>query len=231
MRPLSSLLVALLAIAPATADVLDDFENGTNHGNWLGVNQNTWLKPTGGNPDWWLNAVENMGEPLFQFLRDPGNVFAGDYVAEGVSGFSVDLRADAGFSQDNPEGCGITLRLYWTNGGQYPLDIEAWYAGDTWPKLGTGWKSYMFPLPAASPTIPDGWTVYRGDGSPGVDADWQYLMHNIDQVQIQYGEIGYMFPIRSWNIGMDNVRLLTVPEPATALALLIAAGALLRRRG
>lgn len=114
-------------------------------------------------------------------------------------------------------------------GGEYAQGIEAWYTGATWPTIGAGWQPYSFPVPAASLTIPDGWNIYRGDGTPGTDADWQYLMHNVDQVQIIYGEIGYAFPIRTWNIGMDNAHLYTVPEPAASLMFLLAGSLLIAR--
>jgi hypothetical protein len=224
-----AVLVGGLVVGLAAADVVDDFENGVNNGHWFGINDNTWLMPDGGNPGGWLKATEGRGEPLFQFLPDPTNVFAGDYVNKGVTGFSVDLRADTGFYSEYPEGCGVTLRLYWTNGGEYTQGIEAWYTGATWPTIGAGWQPYSFPVPATSAAIPDGWNIYRGDGTPGTDGDWQYLMHNVDQVQIIYGEIGYAFPIRTWNIGMDNAHLYAVPEPATSMMLLIAGSLLIGR--
>ena len=199
-----------IAALPARADVTDDFEGGVNQGQWLGTNpNNTTIHETGGDPGGWLNALENMGEPLFQFLPDPNDVFAGDYAARGVIGLTVDLRADAGFNTQQPEGRGVTLRLYWTNHNNYPEGLEAYSAGPLLPAIGGGWQSYAFPIPATSATIPAGWTLWEGNGTPGTDADWQYLMHNVDQVQIIYGEIGYFFPIRAWNIGMDNVRLVT----------------------
>ena len=226
---LLSLLVVTFGATSVLANVVDDFENGTNYGNWVA---SQWtIESTGGNPGGWFHAHERRGEPTFQFLPDPSNVFAGDYASEGVTGLTVDLRADAGFNQEDPEGRGTTLRLDWTDNGQYVTGIEAWYTGDLVPTIGGGWQSYFYPIPATSTTIPAGWTIFEGDGTPGTDADWQYLMRHIDQVVIQYGEMGYAFPIRLWDIGMDNVTLVT-PEPASALALLLG-GCLLvgRRRG
>jgi hypothetical protein len=204
-----ALLVATLWVAAAAADVVDTFENGTDIGNWFGINQNTWFRTEGGRPGWWLNAVEGRGEPMFQFLPDPNNAFAGDYAAKHVTGFSVDLRADAGFDSQGSDGRRITLRLYWTNGGQYTTGIEAYRTGGIMPKIGNGWQSYFFSIPAARATIPPGWTVWKGDGTAGTDEDWQYLVRHVDQVQIIYGEIGYMFPVWTWDIGMDNAHLLT----------------------
>ncbi len=166
-------LACMCGTPAALANVVDDFENGTNFGHLLGTNSaNTDLRSTGGNPGWWLHALEGMGEPLFQFLPDPNNVFAGDYASRGVTGFRVDLRADTGFDQQDPEGCGVTLRLYWTNGGNYLTGIEAYVAGPVRPPIGGGWYSYTYSIPAASPTIPADWTVWEGNGTPGTDADW-----------------------------------------------------------
>ncbi len=210
MRGAVTVLLGVLCVATAAADIVDTFENGTDYGHWFGINQNTWFQTTGGKPGWWLNAVEGRGEPMFQFLPDPNNVFAGDYVAKRVTAFKVDLRADAGFDTKGSDGRRVTLRLYWTNGGQYTTGIEAYTAGAIMPKIGGGWKSYSFSIRASSETIPPGWTVWKGDGTPGTDADWQYLVRHVDQVQIIYGEIGYFFPVWTWNIGMDNARLITV---------------------
>ncbi|HVP10043.1 MAG TPA: PEP-CTERM sorting domain-containing protein [Phycisphaerae bacterium] len=226
---LLSMVVLTVGAAQAVGDVVADFENGINNGNWFGINQNTWIMPTGGNPDAWLKATEGRGEPEFQFMPDPTNVFAGDYVSKGVTGFSVDLRADRGFDMEGSDGIGETLRLHWTNGGDYITGIEAWYTGPASPTIGAGWQSYYYPIPSSSLTIPAGWTIYEGNGTPGTDADWQFLMHNIDAVELIYGEIGYAFPVRTWDIGMDNVRLIT-PEPASALALLIGGALLISRR-
>src|SRR5262249_13409410 len=126
---------------------------------------------------------------------------------------SVDLRADAGFDTQGSDGRGVTLRVYWTNNGDYVTGIEARTVGAPIPDIGSGWHAYSFAIPAGSPTIPAGWPVGEGDGSPGRDADWRYVMTHVDQVQIQFGEVGYAFPIRTWNIGMDNAVLTTVPEP------------------
>jgi hypothetical protein len=224
---LATLAVMSLGGTRLLANVVDDFENGANHGHWTAAQ---WtLEATGGNPGGWFHAHENRGEPLFTFLPDPNNIFSGDYVSKGVTQFTVDLRADAGFNQENPDGRGTVLRLDWTNNGDYLTGIEAWYTGALLPEIGTGWHSYSYPIPAASSAIPAGWTIFEGNGTPGTDADWQYLVRHIDQVIIQYGEIGYAFPVRLWDIGMDNVTLVT-PEPGSALALLVGGCWLASRR-
>jgi hypothetical protein len=222
--------IACAAFAPSTAhaDVVADFENGINNGNWFGNVGGNQLQATGGDPGGYWNAIGGRGEPFFETPVDPRNPFAGDYVAKGVTAFSCDLRADTGFTQSDPDGRNVTLHLFWTNSGDYVTGIDAYFLGDIVPVIGAGWKHYAFDVPANSSTIPADWVVTEGDGTPGTDADWQYLMHNVDHVEVMFGAVGYGFPSRSWNTGLDNATLVT-PEP-TSLALLTALPLTLIRR-
>jgi hypothetical protein len=49
--------------------------------------------------------------------------------------------------------------------------------------------------------------VTKGDGTPGTDADWQALMHDVETLGVELGEPGFFYPFGIWDIGLDNCRV------------------------
>ena len=103
----------------------------------------------------------------------------------------------------------LTLDMETTFGtGDFSQGVEAYYIGKNISKLPHGWQSYSFPIDSVSRTIPPGWVVLRGDGSPGTDADWRALMRDVETLGLELGKPGFAYPdLGIWDLDMDNVRL------------------------
>lgn len=248
-RTLSRLVPTLIltaAAGAAHADVIETYGAGsTDLGHWALTTSSAYLRqiePTGGNPDGWLHGTEQSS--VAAWGTSGSNPFTGDWAAEGVTTFEADLSivsiGSGGTPVPPPVGIpsatpnasdrAVTLDVQWVG------NVEAIYVGpDLTSPTPSGWQHYAFDVNAASSTIPDGWQVFRWDGQTATDADWQSLMQHVDQVSIGYWKPGYFYPSSTtWDLGLDNVGLITsaVPEPATAgmLMLGLAGLAVTRRR-
>src|SRR6266705_3299596 len=77
--------------------------------------------------------------------------------------------------------------------------VDAYYVGTDISHFPPGWQTYSFRIDAASPVIPPGWVVTRGNGRPGTDADWQALMRDVETVGLELGTPGYFYPFWIWD--------------------------------
>lgn len=228
-------VLALTIGASVRADVIDTFDNGVNLGTWrLTSNPGRLyqIEPSGGNPGAYLHGQVAAAVPTWYIDQPNGNPFTGDYAAEGVSAFSYDMNISGGVQVPDRN---VTLHLYTTLGTGDPVQgIEGYSIGDDISEYRPEWLHHAYPLDAASATIPAGWVVFEGDGTPGTDADWQALVRHVENVTIALGTPGFFYPnLNVWDLGLDNVQLTTVPAPGTmgGLMMLLAPMVTRRRRG
>jgi len=225
----------VFAAMPATvnADVIDTFDNGINLGAWrLTTNPNMLyqIEPSGGNPGAYLHGQVSTAVPTWYVSNPTANPFLGDYAAEGVTSFGFDMKIAGGVQVPNRN---MTLHLLTTLGtGNPSLGIEAYNVGTDISFFTPGWHNYTYTFDAASLTIPPGWVVFKGNGSPGTNADWHNLMTHIEDVHMALGTPGFFYPnLGVWDLGLDNVTLGMAPGPGTGAAIVMLLGfAPFRRR-
>jgi hypothetical protein len=100
----------------------------------------------------------------------------------------------------------VTLQLVRWDVANDTVALQATYSLPDIPEVPDGWQHYQFELDARSPTIPPGWVLERGDATPGSDADWAVLMHQVDVVSFGYWKMGYVYPaLGLWQLGIDNI--------------------------
>ncbi len=196
-------LLTLFAIAPAWAGFTETFDDGTDEGDWhLTVNP-PLVEPEGGNPGVYLRASADAAVPTWYVPLDTTTkYFLGDFASHHVAALSVDINIFSGVEVPDRA---VTLDLNTTLGtGDFTKGVDAYYIGRDISKLPVGWHRYEFPIHAMSSTIPAGWVVTRGDGTPGTDADWQALMHDVETLGVELGEPGFFYPFGIWDLGLDN---------------------------
>lgn len=204
--------------AGALGDVVDTFDGGVNLGTWRLTSNPDRLyqvEPDGGHPGAYLHGQVSTAVPTWYIDQSTGNPYTGDYSAEGIRSLSFDMRISGGVQVPDRS---MTLHLFTTLGtGDLSLGLEAWYVGTDISTYDNSWNTYAYPLDAGSATIPDGWTIFEGDGTPGTDADWHTLVTHIENVTFELGQPGFAYPnLGVWDLGLDNVRLSTLPVPAPA---------------
>jgi hypothetical protein len=237
---LAGVCLAVRLAAPARADFVETFDNGSDNGDWhLTTNPIRLLtiEPTGGNPGAYLHGQVESAVPTWYVPVGTQTVFLGDYYAQGVTGMGIDLNIINGNSEPDRT---LTLDLQTTLGtGDPSLGLEAYFIGPDISDTPPGWFRYAFDVEARADTIPAGWTLLRGDGAPGTDADWRALMQHVETLGYELGQPGFAYTNHTvWDLGLDNVRLSTspsaVPEPGGApaggLLLLATAGSAWRAR-
>jgi len=201
-------LLFFLVLPGLHAAFVETFDDGTDNGDWhLTVNPPT-LETDGGNPGAYLRASADAAVPTWYVpYLTTHTVFLGDFAQKNIGTMTFDLNTYAGVEVPDRN---VTLDLNTTfHTGDFSKGVDAYYIGRNISHLPVGWHTYAFPVSAASPTIPPGWVVTRGDGSPGTDADWQALMQDVETLGVELGTPGYFYPFGVWDIGFDNARLST----------------------
>jgi len=131
--------------------------------------------------------------------------FLGNYARRRIRAMSFDLNIYSGSEVPDRN---VTLDIETTFGtGDFTQGVDAYYVGTDISRFPSGWQTYTFRIDAASPVIPPGWVVTRGNGRPGTDADWQALMRDVETVGLELGTPGYFYPFWIWDLGLDNVRI------------------------
>lgn len=198
-------LLIFLAVPALQAGLIETFDDG-NPSDWHLTTAPAVIEPDGGNPGPYLHATADAAVPTWYVpTGTPSTPFLGDYVSENVGSMSFDINVFAGISTPPRN---VTLDLNTTLGtGDFSKGVDAYYIGRNITNLPVGWHTYAFPIDATSPTIPQGWVVTRGDGTPGTDADWQALMQDVETIGVELGTPGYFYPFWIWDLGLDNCRI------------------------
>lgn len=154
------------------------------------------------------------GSRMVVVNEDSGNQWQGDYLAEGLTGFELDVLNDGQTD--------INLRIAIANG-------TTWFASSD-PVIvspGSGWNSVAFQIDAASMTGLGG-----SDSFDTVAANVQRIRIlssvGLPSVAIQGGARGDAIAA---SIGLDNIRAIGAPEPGSlAIGVAGIAAAAIRRR-
>lgn len=206
-------------------DFTETYESGTQDvGNWIlstNAQRPRMINATGGNPDSYLYSEVSSAIPTWSTAStrfQPGvnddakrdSVFVGDYYTAQIKTLSVDLQViqPGSWTEDRT----VTLHLMSWDTTNNALAYDATYSLPDMPDVPVGWQHYEFTIDAQSPTIPAGWAINRGDGTPGTDADWATFMHQIDLVGFGFWKPGYGYPsLGLWQLGIDNIRITARP--------------------
>ncbi|MCZ6816510.1 MAG: hypothetical protein O7F76_07385 [Planctomycetota bacterium] len=187
---------------------VETFDGGGNMGGWsyFGAPGNgiEVIEVAGGNPGAYLHSTCVGLNCLDTFAPQPrtelgnGGVFVGNYRARDVTSLGIDLilhTVDFGAG-------GRPLSLILSGGG-----LSTYIVGpEDVPEPGEGWKSFDFPVPSQSPTLPTGWVVQNGSGQ-GDDADWNTIITGVTQVTYFYGDPEFFFIFQQWEPGLDKSRI------------------------
>jgi len=209
------LLTVLFLAASATvhaAEVVDDFESGSNPNQWgWSVSGSPFtIQPDGGNPGAWmdsgvpymtthanLTAVPPQGSALRVALA------SGTLAAARIDFEQLDTTGVAGcFPRVSGSGP-FTLKLFDLHSSPDGSLIEAHtLAGPPTPVAPFPWQTASFTIPSASTDVPPGWKLNAG-GLEGYT--WSTLMKNIDGISFYPGN-PYINGIDGcWHLGADNV--------------------------
>jgi len=222
---------AIVAVAVTTcfAGTYVDTFSVPPAGNWQ-VNGYSQIQQAGGNPGAFLYGygIDSIF-PRVWTAPNNGGIFTGDYRTQQVT--SVGLDADLIYVDfQNVGNRPMTLLLVSDNGtaGNPDDDWAAYKKGANIPYLNDGWLSYDYPIPYDATTFPPDWQALGLGGSPPANPDWNVLMGDVTDVWFWWGDPELFYIFQTWQIGVDNARISWVPEPAAALAGLLAVA--LRRR-
>lgn len=196
----------IASVGTVHAGFVETFDNGGNNGDWHLTTNPPTIEPDGGNPGPYLHATADAAVPTWYVPLDTEDTyFLGDYAAKQVGTLAFDLDIFSGVQVPDRA---VTLDLNTTLGtGDFSKGVDAYYVGRNISRLPEGWHTYKFPVDAASMTIPAGWVVTKGNGSPGTDADWQALMHDVETIGVELGQPGFAYPFGIWELGLDNCRI------------------------
>lgn len=175
------------------------------------------IEPTGGHPGGYLYGEVSTACPTWSTAStryQPGvdddakrdSIFVGNYHANGIDHVSADMiiYQPGAWTSDRT----VTLELVSWDVATDSVAFDATYSLPDIHKVPTRWIHYDFKVDARSATIPSGWVLTRGDGTPGTDADWAVFMHQIDLVGFGYWKPGYAYPsLGIWHLGIDNIHV------------------------
>jgi hypothetical protein len=207
-----SLALALLGSSAGAATFVETFDGGGNTGGWT-FGASEVIAAAGGNPGAFLH-VTGLDTFAPQPRTSAPSLFTGDFRANGVTQFGVDLVTLA--VDFSAEGRPLTLMLVSDNGTPADPDDDwaAYLIGPTnVPLPGQGWRSYLFDVPSQETSLPAGWlTLALGPNAPPTP-DWNLVITDVTQVCFFYGDPQMFFIFQMWELGLDNPTIVgdTVP--------------------
>lgn len=202
-----TLTLGAASTSRAGGTFVETFEEG-NEGGWTFGGGDS-IPANGGNPDAYLQSGL-----LDTFAPQPrttatGSVFTGDFRANAVTAFGVDLTT---FSAQTTGGRPLTLMLIHDNGtpGNITDDTAAYQLGPNIPAVGTGWTEYDYVVPSQETALPAGWLLLNlGDSGAPANHTWDQVIQDVNRVQFFYGDPTFFFIFQQWLLGLDNPRITT----------------------
>jgi hypothetical protein len=213
---------AFLVSAAAFADTFTEtFDNGSNVGGWHYSGPGETIETSGGNPGAYLHSPSLDTFAPQPRTSGPDSVFTGDFQGRNVSVIGIDLITIA--VDFSAAGRPLTLMLI-SDAGTPADPNDDWAAyligPQDVPVPGEGWKSFSFPVPSQSPTLPAGWqTIALGPSSP--PPDWNDLITDVDEVRFFYGDPTNFFIFQMWDVGLDNVTITADVVPVELVGLAV----------
>ncbi len=217
-------------LAPAQVGV-ETFSAGNPDGWQIWFTAYNYLRPTGGNPGEYLELDNVTSGPLTcQFL----NIFpdrisanfnlshAGNWRAAGVDQVSIDVNILTG-----PLDGVLTLLLVSDPGTPtLPGDDCIIRLSQVNPAPNqVGWTTLVFPVDAASPIAPIGWTIDSSSvGCNGsLNQVWNTVIQDVDEVRFRYDTTPTFCTFTRWMFGIDNITIGTPGPPAPGVNFCTAA--------
>lgn len=209
-----SALTLCLLTSGATAQVwIEDFEGGSNDGDW-----EIWFSPfntietSGGNPNSYLRLNNIGGSSNCHYVEIFSNTapagFTGNWRASGVTDLALDVDKQVGPPNDVGAEWVITIgNDNGTPGNDADDCALELFTGMTPPNT-PGWTSVSFAIPSSSTTIPPGWGTIGACGGGSVDALWNFVIQDVDYVNLRLDTNPAAFCLfNQWDLGVDNLRL------------------------
>lgn len=228
---------ALLAAPPAWASAFCSFDNGME--GWTGT---TWV---GGGSNYIDNTLGNDA-PSFHV----------DYSDFAIISVMLSNDTDAGFIGDYTESPQVEISIDTYAIESLPRDLivelrdydnvpENYDHVSVWARIGSlndqedpGWNSYSITIEDTSATeMPDGWHGYGAEDPDTFemilpeDRTFTDVLADVDEIMFTTDVPGETYIFSCYNVCFDNVAVTQVPEPMSAMLLLVGGfAALIRRR-
>jgi hypothetical protein len=207
-----SVSVAILAVAAGGVDADSYREDFGNVGGWSFGAPDERIETSGGHPGAYLHApvVDTFApQPRTTSAASP---FTGNFRRRHVAGIGVDIQVfDVDFSaEDRP----LSLILTNTRGTPDPADDCSVYliGSKLIPVPGQGWRSFSFPVPSDSVTLPAGWGVLE-ESCRSLDPDklWTAIIKDVDEVRFFFGDPLLFYIFQQWDVGLDGAFVTRAP--------------------
>lgn len=202
---LATTLSAVLSVvcwAAWTATITETFDGTIDETFWR-IPLGDEIVTDGGNPGAFLRntglatalpVIENMELP------SPTNQFLGRYRVDSVSELDVDLNVFAASQgiDDRPLSLGLIS-------GSCELTVSE----QAISRPGVGWKTYRFNVPSWKLTMPQKWVARGTCADMSRDDAWNFVMGGqyVTSVHFYLGDPAGNYPVQTWTIGVDNVRI------------------------
>lgn len=204
---------AVALIAGASGAAADTYrEDFGNVGGWSFGVPNERIETSGGHPGAYLHApvVDTFApQPRTSGGASP---FSGNFRRHRITGIGVDIQVfDVDFSaEDRP----LSLILTNTRGTPDPADDCSVYliGSKLIPVPGQGWRSFSFPVPSDSQTLPADWGVLE-ESCRTLDPDklWTAIIQDVDEVRFFFGDPLLFYIFQQWDVGLDSALIMRAP--------------------
>src|SRR5262249_34669547 len=199
MKTLIVLALVLPSFAAGTQTDTETFDGTLSQATWrLGTLDE--IDSDGGDPGAYLRNRElDAAVPAPLFAGALPSPFAGDYRAAGVISLGIDLNVfGASIGVDRSRTLSLVL------GSD---DCEVVFVGNhSLPRVGSGWHTYDFRVPAERTRTPAGWSVgVCTNRSP--DEAWNAVIAHVTHVAFPFADPGTAWYFQIWDVGIDNARI------------------------
>jgi hypothetical protein len=237
LKPLFSVSLAagiVMALAGTAAQAaITTFDDGTE--GWS-VSGRTDISPIGGNPGATMDVL--LIDVFGADIRNETNpAFQGDFTGSGPLRFTVDVRTDSidFFGTEVTRDLVVELRDNTPSSAGLPY-VSVWAHIGVLDSANEGWQTYSIDLSdPSSLTLPPGWGGF-GDEDPDTfepilpaDRTFASVLASVDELHFTTFVPGFFFGFTNFDIAVDNVGFVVIPEPATFALLALSCPFVLRR--